>query len=42
MKFKLVFSKKFRKRISKPDKKNQIAILKKIRILEDNPLAGKP
>lgn len=42
MKFELVFSKKFRKRISKLDKKDQIVILKKIRILRDNPSAGKP
>jgi mRNA interferase RelE/StbE len=41
MKYELVFSKKFRKKISKLDKKSQILILRKIKILGDNPSAGK-
>ena len=41
MKYELVFSKKFRKKILKLDKKSQILILRKIKILGDNPSAGK-
>jgi mRNA interferase RelE/StbE len=42
MKYELVFSRKFRKRISKLNKKEQIVILKKIKTLRDNPSTGKP
>lgn len=42
MNYELVFSEKFRKRISKLDKKKQKIILKNIRMLRDNPSAGKP
>ena len=42
MTYELVFSEKFRNRIKKLDKKNQITILKKIKTLKNNPSAGKP
>jgi mRNA-degrading endonuclease RelE of RelBE toxin-antitoxin system len=42
MKYELIFSKRFRKRISKLTRKNQIMILKKVRELENNPSAGNP
>ena len=42
MKYELVFSNKFRKRISKLDKKDQVVILRKIKTLGDNPSTGKP
>ena len=42
MNYELVFSKRSRKNISKFDRKNQVVILKKIRMLRDNPSIGKP
>ena len=42
MTYELVFSEKFRKKVKKLDKKNQIMILKKIKTLKNYPSAGKP
>ena len=42
MKYELVFSKEFDKNFSKLDRRNQALVLKKIVILQNNPLIGKP
>jgi mRNA interferase RelE/StbE len=42
MKYELVFSKEFDKNFSKLDKTNQAVVLKKMVILQNNPLIGKP
>jgi len=42
MKYELVFSKEFDKNFSRLDKRNQASVLKKMVILQNNPLIGKP